>query len=309
MYRKVLDASTAVTQEEIETEYISAVQKINTEILIRDPITFRHVGCEYYGQIKKDFEVVVTDTGMGQRYDGSEAEASDDVLDVAEGRLIPEIFNSEESTDGSSTSSISTTPSQNVTAFVPGTKVSFFNTPVRSTKKPLPVELGRGVITDRSIDNKPYLLGMSANLTKSRKEVLVKHLYDVDSSIPVIANYYAANNSKFATHFDLTQPFPFMIAEAYLAIDVNDDDDDDNNDNNNIDDDDDDDVVGGGRLVGPLEGLDKVVSTPSFLLGTGNDLRRQTRSMGSVQYLDRTDVRLGLNQDEDDEFNIENDDA
>ena len=50
MYRKVSDVSTAASKEDIEIENISAVQKINTEILNRDPITFWHVGCDYYGQ-------------------------------------------------------------------------------------------------------------------------------------------------------------------------------------------------------------------------------------------------------------------
>jgi len=111
---------------------------------------------------------------------------------------------------------------------VAGTNVVVYNRPWKGKDKEKPFIIAKGVISERPIDGKRYVCGedeVTANLTASRKEVIIHQLISEDVYIPKIKNYYP-EGTKFSDKFNLLYCFNCMIAETNLLIDETGIDDD-----------------------------------------------------------------------------------
>ena len=96
-----------------------------------------------------------------------------------------------------------------VSDFVSGTNVVVYNRPWKSRDRIKPFIIAKGVITERPIDGKQFVLGnaeVTANLTASRKEVKIQQLISIEAIIPTINKYYRAE-TKIQEIFDLRYCF------------------------------------------------------------------------------------------------------
>lgn len=182
-----------------------------------------------------------------------------------------------------------------VTAFIPGTDIVVYNRPCKSKGKIRPFIIAKGVITQRPIDGKQFVIGssqFSANLTASRKEVRIHQLISRDAIIPSINKYYPAE-TKFEDIFDLRYCFDCMVAETNMLIDETGNDDD---------------FIMEAEEKEEDEG--SFTSTKAHLqIGTDQEIQARKEIEGmDMTYLHRDDDRLGLGvEDESDQMGDDED--